>query len=960
MKKITCILAIICISIISAYSQAADPIDYPIIYVRYPAEGHNSPFVTIPQGEKPYPIQMGGSLVLWSPVAPEKILVDCGPCSVMDPMMSFDGETVFYSLNIHEDKKVYSWLYKIHLTGDNAFTPIRLTFNDDFDSKYYAANKDKQYYQSHYFGIRDMAPVPLADGRVLFTSNRAGLTAFESLGHNPHEIGSVQQLYVMDDHEGDRVNKELANIKRLEAGTLHLAQHPFQLVDGRILFTTWQDVADKYVYGMSSLFTVHPDGSNLQQFTEPHDRNKFLDHFATQLTNQSVVSAYYYPSFDYGFGVLWRAPVEVDGPTYRRGFQKPNKNAKGYTSNRRYFGRKGTEIITTHSTPADVPAPGLSGKYSMPSATRNNGLLVAYSSGSVNYFGAACKKRNVCESLKSGVYLINDADKTVITSPSQLVKIIDSPKYNEIWPRAVLPYSAIHGVSHPKIEVEKAKEDYRLLKGEPSAIVGTSSMYNREPLGRGGDPFQASSNKRELNDGNWTISGAEAGVFNNSDIYAVRIIGTPPKPFTKPISKFENNDRWKSASRLIGKYDYDHIVERFGSYHLESWEILGEFPLNYKSVTDDQNNPDSSWAAKIPSETPFLIQSLDKNGMTLNSELTWRALKSGEVRTDCGGCHAHSIEPLDYETTFSGIRAPIHNIAGTDANSPGLNLGLWDLTTGKIPILSGDGVKYINKRVLGVEFNRDVKPIIEKNCITCHTNKGSAGMLVLDGSNGRSAWDNLSYKRRPDGKKYITPQQSKYIRVPQARQSLLAWVTYGERLDGRTNDTRKDDIDYPTHHPKLSLTDDEKRTIARWIDLGGPIDFPETDGMGYTDDNQLPILEVTITKIEGEYNQIIVGATDVHSNIDWSSLVITVEKVSLENTKSSAWFDSLIEGFKDNTLVLEPMSIDYIRGRVTYYLPYRVTENAKAVLVKARVSDLAGNKNESSQYLVLSNNQTSN
>ncbi|MDP5033271.1 hypothetical protein, partial [Paraglaciecola sp.] len=633
MKKTALLLTLICLSIIPACSQAAQPVDYPIIYVRYPAEGYNSPFVNIPQGEKAYPIQMGGSLVLWSPDAPEKILVDCGPCSVMDPMMSFDGKTVFYSLNINDDKKVYSWLYKIHLTGDNAFTPIRLTFNDDFDSKYYVANKNEEYYQSHYFGIRDMAPVPLADGRVLFTSNRAGLTAFESLGHNPHEVGSVQQLYVMDDHEGERTNKELANIKRLEAGTFHLAQHPIQLLDGRILFTTWQDVADKYIYAMSSLFTIHPDGSNLKQFTEPHDRNKFLDHFATQLSDQSVVSAYYYPSFDYGFGVLWRAPVDVDGPEYFRHFQQPEKDAQGYTKNRRYFERKGTEIITTHSTPADVPSPGLSGKYSMPSATKENGLLVAYSSGSVNHFGATCKKRNVCESLKSGIYLINDAGKTVISSPSQLVKIIDSPDYNEIWPRAVLPFSKIHGVSHPKILDEVGQSDYRILKGEPSAIVGTSSMYNREPLGSNDDPFQANSSKRELNDGNWTIFGAEAGVFSNSDIYAVRIIGTPPKPFTKPISKFKDNERWKSASRLIGKHDYDYIVERFGSYHLESWEILGEFPLNYKAVIDDQGNPDSSWSAKIPSETPFLIQSLDKNGMTLNSELTWRALKSGEVRT---------------------------------------------------------------------------------------------------------------------------------------------------------------------------------------------------------------------------------------------------------------------------------------------------------------------------------------
>jgi hypothetical protein len=943
-------LVVLCIW--SQITLSVPVIDYDIVYVRYPAENGNSPYVTIPQGEQPYPLQMGADLMLLKADGTEQVLVDCEGCTVMEPMMSFDGKTVYYSLNAWKDGLLFSWIYKMHLQGPRAFAPIRLTFNDGFDSKLYAANTSKEHDQMSRFGIRDMGPVPLEDGRILFTSNRSGLTALDMIGHNPEEVGSVQQLYTIDDHDGIRNDKYLSNLVRLEAGTLHLAQHPIQLLDGRILFTTWQDVADKYNYAMSSLFTVHPDGTNLKQFTEPHDRNKFLDHFITQLSDTQVVSAYYYPSFDYGYGVLWRAPLQSDGPDFHKKFG-PKPKHKMYPELQRYFERKGSTIITPHTTPADVPAPGRSGKYSMPSATKNNGLLVAYSKGYVNWFDAVCGSRNQCEALRSGIYLIEHANEKIITNPNQLIKVKDDPKYNEIWPRAVLPYKSIYGLDKPEsLPITQSEQrDSRLAIGQVASIVGSSSMYNRDKNNTG-DSFQDYSDSREITGGNWTIQGATAGVFSNKDIYGVRIVGTPPKPFTKPIDKFIDPNKWNKARKYITR-NYDRIVERYGAFHSERWEILGEFPLNYKDVLDEQGNPDSSWAAKIPAETPFLIQAIDKNGMTLISELTWRALKPGEVRTDCGGCHAHTVPKLDYDTTFSSLRVPIQGIEGTTKDSPGLALGLWDLTTGKIPVLSQNGVEYLNQNVLGVEYNRDIKPILKNQCAECHTKNGSGSSLVLDGSDGRSAWDNLSNQKRPDGANFIVPQRSKYIRVPQARQSLLAWVAYGERLDGRSNNSRKDDVDYPDKHPTLFLSDKEKRTISRWLDLGGPVDFPETDGMGYTEDNQLPVLNLLVESWDSEWGKlgykITVGAFDLHSGINWNNLEVRVEKMtdSIKQGENTGWVDNLL-GESNEDAKLEPEVIDYQNGVMQYY--YK-TKNDSALMIKAQVSDLVGNKNEASKYI---------
>ncbi|GAC29780.1 hypothetical protein GPAL_2929 [Glaciecola pallidula DSM 14239 = ACAM 615] len=900
---------------------------YDIVYVRYPNESDEDQFINIPQGEHAYDIAAGADLMLLKSDGSEVLLVDCEQCSVMDPFISFDGKTVYYSLIEEPTIESASWIYKINLSEGN-YEPIRLTFNDGFDSSLYSNNNTPEHDQGSVRGIRDMAPAPLADGRIVFTSNRSALTAFRA-HTNAIVKGSVQQLYVIDDHDGTASTKELSNLRLLETGNLHLVQHPFQLKDGRIMFSTWQDAGTKFSYAMTTLFTIYPDGTNLMQFTEPHDHHKNVDHFATQLAEGSIVSGYYYPSFDYGFGLLMKYPIESEGPDFLRGSSDATytHSQQGRISFRE-FDRKGTESITPHTTGKDIPAPNLSGKYSMPSATVRDGLLVAYSSGSVNHFNAACNGAvNLCEPLRSGIYLIEDAPNARVTDPASLIAIKDDPNYNEIWPRVVASYYDIHGQEKPDI-IEYDALDNRLNIGEAAGLVGSSSMLNREPLNEGApDPFKPSI-KRELNDGNWKIEGAEAGVVTDADIYGVRIVVSPPIPFTKPIRKGRNRGDWDSIERHLADTRLDDVVARYGSLHSERWEILGEFPLTHTDVIDAQGNPDTSWVAKVPADTPFFIQTLDANGMTVISELTWRGVKSGETRTDCGGCHAHSIEPLDFATTQAGLGTPISNVANLDLSDPIIQEGLWDLTQGEIPLFADTGIEKQTGYSYGVEFTRDILPVINANCVSCHTANTNA--LVLDGS------DNLvdAYSAITDNseKIYKSPQVSKYLRVPQARQSLLTWIVWGERLDGRQNSDRDDDVDYPSNHPTMSLTDLEKRTVARWIDLGAPIDFPELNmsgqgGFRYTDDYQLPVINIHQPKRgENTENEAIIGFSDAKSGLNWSSLAISFYPVDeSENAQSISQFN------RSN------------RDVITFNLPSMVT--SKNYILKVEILDMAGNKN---------------
>jgi hypothetical protein len=458
-------------------------------------------------------------------------------------------------------------------------------------------------------------------------------------------------------------------------------------------------------------------------------------------------------------------------------------------------------------------------------------------------------------------------------------------------------------------------------------------MYNREPLNESNpDPFEGGN--RETHNGNWTIQGAEAGVFTDNDIYAVRIIATPPKPFTATTDKLtgtfdpctpNGTDPWSKICRHLDDARLDHVVAQYGSYHGERWEILGEFPVKKPDVTDGHGDPDTSWQAKIPADTPTFIQTIDKNGMTLISEITWRALKSGEKRNDCGGCHAHSIEPLDFDTTEAGKGNPIVNISGVDSTSP-VGAGIWDLTSNKIPLLNETGVTFEPGYSYGVEFNRDVVPILNGRCVSCHKAGGSGNMFVLDGSGGRDAWSVIS----EDGK-YDDPQRSKYIRIPQARQSLFVWAAWDQRLDGRANATRSNDIDYSaaadSAHNSLTITDKEKRTIARWVDLGGPIDFPETNGFGYTDDYQLPVVNV-YTPFAGDNSvgtQLKVGFADAKSGLDWSTLRVS--------------YHALSDGVEKTIPVNTGTDVDFLKNILTVNLPIPTGE----YIITVSMNDMSGN-----------------
>src|SRR5262245_47687068 len=159
-------------------------LDYPIIYVRAPRFGDTKNTSWAEVGH-PTQLDAGADLMLLHPDGKEEILVEGGDGSVADPMVSFDGEWVYYA-KFHNLKKGFApWgglsvhgsdIYKIHVKSRKVvqLTDQRFTPNlgaADWSRKFGGSDKGRDHIA---YGVFNLAPCPVPGGRLAFVSNRNG------------------------------------------------------------------------------------------------------------------------------------------------------------------------------------------------------------------------------------------------------------------------------------------------------------------------------------------------------------------------------------------------------------------------------------------------------------------------------------------------------------------------------------------------------------------------------------------------------------------------------------------------------------------------------------------------------------------------------------------------------------------------------------------------------------------
>jgi mono/diheme cytochrome c family protein len=937
-----CACLIVCLLSESVNAQTPLPpeITYDIVYVRAPRYGDDV-ITKMPEIKDPISVEAGTDLILLHLDGTEEVLVAGGNGTVLDPKVSFDGEWVFYA-KIHDQTNTNSQrkraarsgsdIYKINLATREI---IQLTFQEwtpntgvgNWSTDHLTANPSGTNYLG--YGIYNLGPAPLPNGKLIFTSSRNGF-----LPNKSYTFPNLQ-LFVMD--------QDGSNVEFIGHLNLGSALHPTVLKDGRVMFSSYeaQGLRDRRLWG---LWSIYPDGRNWGPLMSAVKAPSGF-HWQTQLSDGSIVVDEYYNQNNNGFGMFLKFPSSVPSGALAFGSPNPNDPSNpsvhtGWFSNgkkqyRRYpFSPLGIESLTPFTHPQDNAAPYLNGngsertgKVTQPSSAPNNDLLLVWSPGPANHLTRPVNR----PAYDAGLYLLQGG--IPIDDHKNLIRIKNDPNYNEQQPQAVVSYQAIYGMAEP-VTLPWLPNDgsvrQELPQGTPYGLVGTSSFYKRDTTPGTGqseydglDPFNTFQNGASSN---WGSQGADAGLYDNSEIHAVRIVGMEP---TAHLS-YGPNTRHSSESSSNWR---NHASERL--------RILGEIPLRKydgagNPILDPEGNPDTSFLAKIPADVPFTFQTIDKDGRVLNNSQTWHQVRPGEVRNDCGGCHAHSKQPLDFnQTAAAQLDYQILDLANTT------------------PLVSKDAegkptVAIVNKGATDVEYYRDIKPILQRSCVQCHSKTGTQeAQLVLDDEDLVGGYDNTYNRLANDGKgQYGIPalvqpygwrqtNASRYVRKFQSRRSLLIWKIFGQRLDGWTNadhpsaavpgdastlpgggdksEINKSDIDYtgtimpPPGSGVTPLTEDEKMLFARWVDLGAPISQPGRDAVGWFADESRPTLTMSSPRAgfnPSQIDEIRIGAHDYYTGLEMASLSV-VANFDVDGNSAGTELAGLLQVTNDHVWTIQ-------------------------------------------------------
>lgn len=837
----------------------------------------------------------------------ERVLYDCAStstveasCAAMDPMVSFDGATVAFSVFRGPLSAITTTINAQVLDpdADNAVV-------GRFDTGGHVIATESA--QIHLVDVAtgeltalpfvdgeiDAGPAFLPDGRLMFTSTREGnqsTIVFRTGGNGRRGA----RLFTMD---LDGRNVDLAS-----PDALGVEEHPFVLSDGRVVFSSWQvgmGLPFRHTNGSTGgfttldnlfhLFTRDPDGSHVFAFYGQHagdhthvtslGHDHKAAHFITQTGDGRVWFVDYYRGNNNGLGMIVGVMPEPEGQEGfgpdempRRGDLYAPRDAMTFatwsTSNdsmaRPY---DGTEPLA-HPAYAD-PMPFF-GKVGHPAAA-DDGLVLVWGKGpcstvaSNGIFRALDREAppltsgsgqgtavNVVSSLgidtpgcDAGIYR---STRVPSESPLDLELLVDSREWHEIQPRAVLPYAEIHGTPQPpaRPRSDLADAHHSLEVGAPFGLLGAASILDRETHPLGGIHF--GGEHQFHNQGTDTID------YTGDELCGVRILGAMPN---------------------MGRNAHDEIANAAG----ERLAILGEISVRNLDPSgaprlDPSGNPDTSFLVRFPADVPYFMQGIDCEGRTLNTDQSWQSLRPGEVKT-CGGCHVHSRESrVSFAETW----------AATDGYA------VRRLGEGRVPLLGAEP-REVEGYGLQIDLQRDVMPIFERRCVSCHGGDTPEAGLALDvpGTEAGSTWHCLVRDgaqscvpealrwRASDGRTALRrPQLTRYLRAFNSRGSLLYWKAANARTDNRTDaqfdDSSPDidrDIDFGADHP-TDITPEELGILSRWIDLGAP------GGPMELRDTQRPTLTLAATASGDAVTHLHVGTVDLGSGVAPETLELCV------------------------------------------------------------------------------------
>ncbi|MCK6545720.1 hypothetical protein L6R52_07620 [Myxococcota bacterium] len=242
--------------------------------------------------------------------------------------------------------------------------------------------------------------------------------------------------------------------------------------------------------------------------------------------------------------------------------------------------------------------------------------------------------------------------------------------------------------------------------------------------------------------------------------------------------------------------DVDPFARRVSVGIHERSEIVAEIPLE----------PDGSFYARVPSNVPLLVQGLDEGRRAIVAMARWFYVQPGEKLT-------FSIPRPVYTTRCSGCH-------GSLTGRPEDALGRPDLVTAASRVMStwsrATGRRSPDvQQPITVDFRRDVQPILDRRCVSCHSGPTAPAPDLRGESLGpyTVAYVALHTLETPGSGNFADK------RWVDERQALASSSHLVEKLIGRELHSPRR-LTTPGVAHATDLEPAELLTLTRWIDLG--------------------------------------------------------------------------------------------------------------------------------------------
>ncbi|MDO4583547.1 MAG: hypothetical protein Q4D62_05530 [Planctomycetia bacterium] len=297
------------------------------------------------------------------------------------------------------------------------------------------------------------------------------------------------------------------------------------------------------------------------------------------------------------------------------------------------------------------------------------------------------------------------------------------------------------------------------------------------------------------------------------------------------------------------------VANRGGTWDVK--HVLGEVDVE----------ADGSAYFEVPANTPVYFQMLDEKGRMVQTMRSWSTLRPGETFS-CLGCHEdkNQIGWTVSNTATMAMRKPIQKLQPSAGIVHPLlerleKQGLWGnienyWTINQPREILAEGT------VEGFSYRENIQPIWDRHCVSCHTGdtknpeKEKASPLALT---GEVVWvDNPQaheyfQRKRAFSRSYLalTEESVKLstldeIQAFQARTGRLPWTSWPHALGpagpvppyscGSTQSALMDYLE-PEHYG-VQLTENEKRRVACWMDLGIPFCGSYTEANLWTEEDK--------------------------------------------------------------------------------------------------------------------------